>query len=231
MCGVAITCSQCQPSVDEGCHAILQGLAFCFACVCIACSSAINVPTAQCQTCKRTVHSRCSHDGACTACSNRLSMVPVFPPTPRKFHNEWAFDRPWLKHDANTMWCQACREYPQKLTPPLWVQGTSNLKLDVIQKHQSSGPHNVSHMLWTTGGRVSSVLGCLDPQQKAGILSLFQAVYRIVLRRGFSTDLVGDAEVMDITGSTVLPGACGSVSGSLEKLFCNGTAGALVKYN
>ena len=86
-----------------------------------------------------------------------------------------------------------------------FVQGTSNFKLFTIKEHENWGTHNVSVALWWSGGRVTSVIRTLLVNVQEGIMALFRTVYKTVPHYAPLTDLEGDADLIPLTGGTIIP--------------------------
>ena len=207
ICGTKYTCSRCHRVVDEACMQLVERLVQCFSCTCRACGNELPSHTVECHACHFRVHPTCTTDGVCTWCAAREPASPDLIPKPRKFSHAWQLTRPWLRYDPMCvlMWCEACRAHPQLGSSVPFVQGTSNFKLYTVKEHENSGTHNVSVALWQFGGRVTSVIRALPVKLQDGIMALFRIVYRIVQRYAPLTHLEGDADLIPLTGGTIVP--------------------------
>ena len=158
----------------------------CFTCCCLVCTKSLSLAdTVCCTRCKRKVHPFCSALGLCNECkpgASRLFVQPKAKATTPSIMPYWQTGRPWLAHDADAMWCHACRAYPQPRCPPAFIEGVPSRRLSVIITHGKSGLHAVSMALWTSEGRCKTVVQSLPFATRTEIYSLFRVVYRMVKR-------------------------------------------------
>ena len=66
---------------------------------------------------------------------------------PRAFKDDWKVGRAWLNFDGVQMVCTICHSFYEKKIDTLnesskvWINGTNNLKLDAVKRHESSQMH------------------------------------------------------------------------------------------
>ena len=109
------------------------------------------------------------------------------------------------------MWCLACREYLQVGVRSSRVVGNPHLRVSTVKVLTKCGSRAKSLALWTRGGASSSVVGAPTSGVQFAIRGLFTTSYRVVKREGNFMDVVGDAELVHVTGGSITPSYMGRV--------------------